>query len=78
MKNKELDTLAKTTGRLALLAAAQLEQKLCPSEGEPDTRTAKELSAIVKDMVALTGQLRGSEPRSITVRFDEDTREGSL
>lgn len=40
--------------RLALLAAAELEKCLSPEDGSaPDAKTAKDFSAIMKDMAAL-------------------------
>lgn len=40
--------------KLALMAAAELEKCLSPADGSaPDAKTAKDFSAIMKDMAAL-------------------------
>lgn len=56
------------------MATAALEQELCPGPGQKrDTKTARELSGIIKDMVALSRELNGEQNRSLTVRFEGET-----
>lgn len=69
-----MNSIAKATGKIALMATAALEQELCPGPGERrDTKTAKDLSAIIKDMVALSRELGGEKEQAVTVRFEGGT-----
>ena len=68
MGMRELRKLGSDTLRLALLASGELEKELAAGE-EGDTRRAKELSGILKDMALLGRELRFEEPRPLTVRF---------
>ena len=74
MGMKELRKLGSDTLRLALLASAELEKELAAGEAG-DTRRAKELSSILKDMALLGRELRFEEPRALTVRFADDTED---
>jgi len=71
----ELAQIAAESGRIALLATQEIKKALSvPDGGAPDTKTAKELSGVVKDMVALHRELSGErDARSLTVRFEGDT-----
>ena len=71
---RELRKLGGDTLRLALLASAELERELAAG-AEGDTRRAKELSGILKDMAMLGRELRFEEPRAVTVRFVGETEE---
>lgn len=69
-----MNSIARATGKIALMATAALEQELCPAPGQKrDTRTAKELSGIIKDMVALSRELGGDREQAVTVRFEGGT-----
>ena len=74
MGMRELRKLGCDTLRLALLASAELEKELAAG-AEGDTRRAKELSGILKDMALLGRELRFEEPRPLTVRFVGDTED---
>ena len=66
-------TLADSTERIAALAATALEEELSPGEGKRDTKQARDLSAILKDMTALHRELSAEEKRrEVSVRFDGD------
>ena len=75
----EREHMAGTTGRIAALAASALEQELsAPGEGKRDTKCARDLSAIIKDMVAVQRELSaGRLRRGVTVRFEGETEEAS-
>ena len=75
----EREQMAGSTGCIAALAASALEQELsAPAGGKRDTKSARDLSAIIKDMVALQREL-SAEPlrRGVTVRFEGETEEAS-
>ena len=74
MGMRELRKLGCSSLRLALLASEELEKELAAGE-EGDTRRAKELSGILKDMALLGRELRFEEPRPLTVRFVGDTED---
>lgn len=67
MDRQEMRELARQTGRLARVAAGRLERELGDDGG--DMKTAKDLSAILKDLSALALQLDAGESRDVTVRF---------
>ena len=73
--NAEFERLGADTLRLALLASAELGRELGAEGG--DTKRARELSAILKDMTGLARELCGQEAREITVRFVGETEEDS-
>ena len=76
MGMRELRKLGSDTLRLALLASAELERELAAGE-EGDTRRAKELSGILKDMALLGRELRCEETRPLTVKFVGEAEEWS-
>ena len=76
MAVKELRKLGGDTLRIALLASAELEKELAAGE-DGDTRRAKELAGILKDMTLLGRELRVEEPRALTVRFVGEAEEMS-
>ena len=76
MGMKELRKLGSDTLRLALLASAELERELAAG-AEGDTRRAKELSGILKDMALLGRELRFEETRPLTVKFVGEAEEWS-
>lgn len=57
------------------LAAQLLERTL--SEPEADTKRARELSAVLKDLVSLRQNLQADTPRTLTVCFLGQAEEGS-
>ena len=61
------------TGQIAGKAARLLDREL---DQEADTKRARELAAILKDMSLLYQQLRGGETRQLVVRFLGETEEG--
>ena len=69
-----LDRLAREAGALALSASQRLRQAL---DEDGDTKKARELSGIVKDMAALAQSLRGQEPRTLTVCFAPDAADAA-
>ena len=75
----EREQMAGSTGRIAALAASALEQELRMPTGEKrDTKSARDLSAIIKDMVALQRELSAEQlRRGVTVRFEGGTEEAS-
>ena len=77
MSARELKKLGSDTLRLALMASAELGRELGAGE-EGDTKRAKDLSGILKDMALLARELRFEDARPVTVRFADDTEEGSL
>ena len=68
-----LPELALLTGQIAGKAARLLDREL---DQEADTKRARELAAILKDMSLLYQQLRGGETRQLVVRFLGETEEG--
>ena len=77
MSARELKKLGSDTLRLALLASEELGRELGAGP-EGDTKRAKDLSGILKDMTLLARELRGEEARPVTVRFVDETEEGSV
>ena len=71
--------LASSAGRIAALCAAALEETLAPAPGEKrDTKSARDLSAILKDMTALERELNtAGERRGVTVRFEGGTADAA-
>ena len=67
MDNNELAGLAERMERLAAQAARGLEQQM--AEPAADTRKARELAAILRDLLALTRELRGEDGRPVIVEF---------
>ena len=63
--------LAREAGTLAGMASRLLAEELA---GPGDTKRAKDLSGIFKDMAALSRDLGGGE-QSVTVRFEGETAE---
>lgn len=58
--------------RLALMAAAELEKCLSPADGSaPDAKTAKDFSAIMKDMAALAKE--DKPVREVKVELSPET-----
>ena len=76
MNKDDFTALAARMEKLAGLAAAGLEQQMADPEG--DSRKARELAAILKDMLGLARELRGDEGRDVVVRFLGDTDAGSV
>ena len=64
--------LSLLTGQIAGKAARLLDREL---DQEADTKRARELAAILKDMSLLYQQLRGGETRQLVVRFLGETEE---
>lgn len=60
---------------LASLAAARLMEQL--TADSCDTKRAKDLSGILKDMAALEKELGGRESREVSVSFSEDAEEAA-
>ena len=73
---RDFQKLGTDTLRLALLASAELGREL-GAGGEGDTKRAKELSGILKDMAQLARELRYQDARPVTVRFVDETEEAS-
>ncbi len=71
----EFDRLGAETLQLALMASSELRRELSAEGG--DTKRARELSAILKDMTGLARELCGQQAREITVRFLGETEEDS-
>lgn len=67
MSGGDFERLGEDTLRLALLVSASLGRELAAEDG--DTKRARELSAILKDMTGLARELCGQEARELTVRF---------
>ena len=65
--------LSLLTGQIAGKAARLLDREL---DQEADTKRARELAAILKDMSLLYQQLRGGETRQLVVRFLGETEVG--
>ena len=61
---------------LARMAAARLSEEL--SAPEKDTKRARDLSAILKDMLALKRETRSMEDRQLTVEFIGSAEEDSM
>ncbi len=74
MSARELKKLGSDTLRLALMASAELGRELGAGE-EGDTKRAKDLSGILKDMTLLARELRFEDARPVTVRFVDETEE---
>lgn len=76
---KTNDTLAATAGRIARLAASALEAELGGEPGDRrDTKSARDLSAILKDVLALRRELSAEESRrGVTVRFEGGAAEAA-
>ena len=60
-------SLAREAGELAGMASRLLAREL---SGETDTKRAKELSGIFKDMAVLSRELSGGGEQTLTVRFE--------
>lgn len=76
MSAEELERLGRDMPRLALMAQEELERALSGPEGS-DTKRAKELSGILKDLTQLARELRPEEARPVTVRFLDGTDEAA-
>ena len=73
MKNDDIQGLGGAAWRIALLAAEELEQLLAgPSDEKTDTKSARELSGIMKDMSVLAKELRLTEKQAMSVVFSEE------
>ena len=74
-RRSELELVAAESGRIALMAADGIKKALDPKAGgPPDTKAARDLSAIVKDMVALSRELSaGEEQHELRVSFSDET-----
>ena len=73
-------SLTHSTERIAALAAAALEEALTPAPGgKRDTKAARDLSAILKDMTALERELSAEDSRraGVTVRFEGETEKAA-
>ena len=78
MENSDILRLSRDTGTVALMASAMLQSALS-EQGKADTKTAKDLSGIIKDMVALDKELRVSgADSSVTVRFEGESRDAAV
>ena len=77
MSTGELEQLGRDMPRLALIAQEELERALSGPEGS-DTKRAKELSGILKDLTQLARELRPEESHPVTVRFLGDTDEAAM
>lgn len=73
MRGEEFRRLGEDTLRLALLVSQALSRELGAEDG--DTKRARELSAILKDMTGLARELCGEETRELVVRFVGETEE---
>ncbi len=69
MTDKERKALERSTGELALLASRRLAEELGGEERDLDTKKARDLSGILKDMTLLGRELGGVGPRTLEVRF---------
>ena len=73
VKSAILEQVGDEAGEIAVLASAAIRRALTPDEkGDIDSRTAKDLSGLVKDMISLHRELTGSG-REITGRFLGET-----
>ncbi len=77
MSAKDLKKLGADTLRIALMASAELGRELGAGE-EGDIKRAKDLSGIFKDMVQLSRELRVEDAKPVTVRFVDETEDGSV
>ena len=75
MARGELAQLAAEAGQLALTGAVLLGEELAAGG---DTKRAKDLAGIVKDMAALSQSLRGAEPMELTVTFADSAAEAAV
>lgn len=75
MDENELSRLGRETGALALQASRLLAEEL--SAGAADTKRARELSAILKDMTGLARELRPGETGGLLVTFTGPAEEMS-
>lgn len=71
--SSDFQRLGEDALQLALRTASQLERELGAEGG--DTKRAKELSGILKDVTGLARELCGREAKEITVRFLGETQE---
>jgi len=62
-----MELLAEDTGHIALMASRKLKEML--SREEADTKKARELSNIMKDMAALSREFGANEARVVSVEF---------
>ena len=69
MNQDERTALAARLEQLAGLAAAALERLMADSDAAAETRRARELTAMLRDLLGLAGELRGEEARELTVQF---------
>ncbi len=76
MERQELTTLAARLERLADLATEGLERQMADPESDP--RRARELTAVLKDVLGLARELRGGESQELTVRFLDGSGEASM
>jgi hypothetical protein len=70
MHETEPARLGREAGELAAMASRLLAEEL---SGGGDTKRARELSGIFKDMAALSRELGGAGEQHITVRFEGET-----
>ena len=73
MGEDTLSALAREAGEIALSASAALRGMLA-AQDRPDTKSARDLSAIMKDMAALARDLRGGAAQ-LRVEFSPEAEE---
>ena len=66
-----IETVGTHAGEIALMATEKLKAVLDTS-GSPDTKTARDLSTIIKDMVALHRDIGGGA-REVQISFSDET-----
>ena len=76
MDNEQLTELAGRMERLAAQAALGLEQQM--AEPAADTRKARELAGVLRDLLGLARELRGDEGRPVTVAFLGDSADAAV
>ena len=69
MDKREFAQLAEEMGNIALMATKALAAELNTGGEKIDTRTAKDLSGIIKDMTALLRDIGGGD-REVKVIFE--------
>ena len=74
----EREALARSVGAIARQAAAELEALSAGDGLSGDTKTARDLCAVLKDMLTLEKELREQESAAVlTVRFEGDAAEAA-
>lgn len=70
MKEKDMAQLAKRSDKIVLKASEALEKRLSVDPEEMNTKSARELTAIIRDMLAVSKDCEADKKRDVEVIID--------